>query len=125
MSNPKISDTEMFIMDYLWTQTAGAKIGDIQRYIEKTSDRKHKQQAVRVLLTRLQNKGYVKVYIDKETNHNVYVAAQSRDDFLQKESEKIVNKLFKGSIFDFLVSFSGGVEIDKEETEKIKKFFDR
>lgn len=124
MNNPKISDTEMYIMDYLWTQTAGAKIGDICRSLETVSKRKHKQQAVRTLLTRLQNKGYVKVYPDKDTGHYVYMAVQSRESFLQEESEKIVSKLFKGSIFDFLVAFSGGVEISKEEADKIRKYLD-
>ena len=74
-------------------------------------------------MTRFQNKGYVKVYIDKETEHNVFVAIQSRESFLQKESNKIVNKLFKGSIFDFLVSFSEGMKITEEESKKFGNIY--
>lgn len=124
MNNPRISENEMYIMDYLWSKSAGAGIGDICIALEKSSKKEHKQQAVRVFLTRLQNKGYVKVYTNKETNRNVYVAAHSRAEFLQNESENVVNKLFKGSVFDFLVAFSGGVKISKDEADKIRKLLD-
>ena len=46
MNNPKISDTERYVMDYLWSQTAGSGIGNIQRYVEIASEKTYNQQAI-------------------------------------------------------------------------------
>lgn len=118
----KITDSEMQIMDYLWTRPEGAKLTEITHYCGEIMGKTQKQQSIRVYLLRLNKKGHIKISYDEKTNKTLYAAVQSKEEYLQEESQSIVEKLFNGSIFDFVTAFSGGVTITKEEAEKLREY---
>lgn len=119
-----MSEAESQIMEFLWKQNAGAGLKEIWEYFNKEEKKDWKQQTVRAFLLRLKEKGYVNIYVDTSTNKYVYLAKNSKAEYLQGITKNLLNKFFNGSIYDFMSAFSGGKKLTKEESEQLKKFLE-
>lgn len=77
---------------------------------------------MRTFLLRLNDKGYVKIYIDTDTKQQVYLASKTKKEYLQNTAQSFVSKFFDNSLGNFISAFSGGNRLDQESAEQLKKF---
>ncbi len=118
----KASDSELKIMEYIWSVDNTVNLRDITDYCNNTLGKNWKQQSIRVFLQRLADKGLLIISIDKNTNRYVYSPVISKEEYLHNISNNLINKFFNGSLTDFVSAFTGGKKLNKEEADNLKKF---
>lgn len=118
----KASDSELGIMEYIWSQDNSPSLRDITDYCNKVMGKNWKQQSIRVFLQRLADKGFINIFIDPETNRYVYEPIISRDEYLHNISSNLLSRFFNGSVTEFVSAFTGGDKLDKDDADKLKKF---
>lgn len=118
----KASDSELEIMEYIWSKGTSATLRDITNYCNKVKEKNWKQQSIRVFLQRLSDKGFINICMDTKTNRYIYMPVITRDEYLHNISQNLIIRFFNGSITDFVSAFTGGEKLNKEDIEKLKKF---
>ena len=105
----KISDSEMEIMNVIWSGDVELSCADITRRLNTS----WKQTTIQTFLKRLCDKKVLNVR--KEGKTNFYSA---------RISEEFLNETHKGSVKSLLTALFGAKEPDKKELEEIKEWFE-
>ena len=116
----KMSDSEMEIMKVIWELAAPVTITQLLDIFES---RKWKVQTMGTFLTRLADKGLLSV--DKQKRTNLYAPAVTEQQYHQLEAQNLLSQMYDGSLQNFLSALYGGGEIDSNEAEELKKWFER
>ena len=116
----KMSDSEMEIMKTIWELAAPVTIVQLLEIFES---RKWKVQTMGTFLTRLADKGLLSV--NKQKNTNFYTAKVTKREYDRLEAQNLLYSMYDGSLENFLSALYGGKEIDVNEAEKLKKWFER
>ncbi|MDO4300568.1 MAG: BlaI/MecI/CopY family transcriptional regulator [Clostridia bacterium] len=125
MSKKKdMSESELEIMGFLWKQKEGVGLREICEYFNSKENKGWKQQTVRAFLLRLKDKGYINIYVDTDTNKYIYLPKNSKEEYLQEITKKLLNKFFNGSIHDFMSAFTGGKKLTNNEAKQLKAFLE-
>ncbi len=123
MSDNLMSEAELELMKIIWKQKnekgkyAPISTNEIMEHLNG----KWNVSTVFTLLTRLERKGYV--FSAKSGRSNVYTAIVKERDYLGKESHRIIDMLYDGSIRNLLVSFCDDSVSDSEIAE-IERFLE-
>lgn len=122
MSKYNLSEAEYEIMEYIWKRNCMLKFSDIMEYL---SEKVHewKKQTVQTFLTRLIEKGVLKA--QKEGHCRLYYPAMSEEEYISKWTKNIVKNAFGNSLKEFLVAFTGGKKLTKEEAAELHDFLEQ
>lgn len=118
----KLSETEMDIMKIIWSKDEAITSGELLE-IFNAKDKEWKAQTISTFLSRLTNKGLL--VMRKEGRSNYYSAKISLEEYKRNEAESILNKLYKGSIKNFLAALYGNKKVSKEDVEDLKDWFSK
>lgn len=88
MIKEKLADAELDIMKVLWNSQKPLKASEITKSL--TTKRSWTKQTVHVLLSRLENKGFVKA--DRSGYFHLFSAAVGESEYLAGASTRIIKK---------------------------------
>lgn len=83
----------------------------------------HKNWTVNALnsfLSRLEEKGFLKGV--REGKSKYYSAVVTREDYLSREGKNILNRLYKGSVKNFMLSVTGNDGLDRKEIDELQQY---
>ena len=118
----KLSETEMEIMKIIWSKDEAITSGELLE-IFNNKDKEWKTQTISTFLTRLVNKGLLTM--ERSERSNYYRARINFEEYKQNEAESILNKLYKGSIRNFLSALYGNKKVSKEDIDDLKDWFSK
>lgn len=114
-----LSDSEMEIMRYVWDSGEAVTTS---RLLEVFAHKGWKVQTVSTFLTRLADKGALRV--EKRGKVNVYFPAVTEAEYHELEARHLVDAKYHGSVLDFLAAFYGGRGVSAQEADELKRWFD-
>lgn len=114
-----LSDSEMEIMRYVWDSGEAVTTS---RLLEVFAHKGWKVQTVSTFLTRLADKGALRV--EKRGKANVYFSAVTEAEYHELEARHLVDAKYHGSVLDFLAAFYGGRGVSAQEADELKRWFD-
>ena len=110
MIKERLADAELDIMRVLWNSENSMKASEITKML--TKKRAWTRQTVHVLLSRLENKGFVNV--DRSGYFHLFSAAVEESEYLAGESSRIVKKA-GSSVHSLLASLIEADELTDED----------
>lgn len=116
----QITDAELEIMKLLW-QKGPLTLNEIVKQFNQKEERN--KSTIKTLLYRLMEKESVKA-IPKEKKEKQYQAEISQEEYLKKENQSFLKKLYNGNVNDMLLNFVEDKQITKQEIEKLLKIIE-
>lgn len=117
----KLSETEMELMQVIWSIDAPVKSSELLTIFSETKGKKWKGQTIATFLTRLIDKGLLKPI--KKGRPNIYIARLSYEEYKKWEAQSILDKMYQGSVRNFLSILYNGEKISQEEISDLKEWF--
>lgn len=111
----EITDAELEIMKVLW-ENGELTLNEIVEILSK--DEKKNKSTIKTLLYRLIEKESVKSITNK-SKENTYKAIVKKDDYLRKENESFLEKLYNGSTNKLLLNFVEEKKISKKDLQDL------
>lgn len=115
MKKYEITDAELEIMKVLW-KNKELTLNEIVEILSKKE--KKNKSTIKTLLYRLIEKGSVKS-ITKNKKENTYKAEIKKEDYLKKENETFLTKLYNGSTNKLLLNFVEEKKITKKDLKDL------
>lgn len=115
--NYSLTKTEQEILEYMWKEARWLSIREIIEHFEK-NNKIWKRQTVNTFLTHL---------IEKELvikNGRKYIYSINKNEFQKETAKNILNKLYDGSVKNFIASLSGSTKLNSKDVNDLKKYLD-
>ena len=109
-----ISESEWYIMNVLW-DNEGLELKEITNKLMDNTN--WKSATIRTMLLRLINKGFVKA--DTSTGVYKYFAIIDKENCVKEEAKSFLDRIYKGSISQFISSFAKSGDISEKEKNEI------
>jgi BlaI family penicillinase repressor len=112
----KISPAEWEVLNVLWDHAPAtsaevlAALGDSQEWHQKT---------VNTFLTRLVEKGVLRV--TREGKTNVYAPRKSREQCVRAESDSFLQRVFRGATGSMLLHFVEQADLSPDEIRELER----
>ena len=116
---PKITTAEWEVLDVLWER---GPVSASQVATSLKSKTGWSLGAVRTFLTRLINKGVVRILDDEPINR--YEVVYDRETFVHWESHGFLEKYFGGAFHLMVASYLKHENVPPEEIERLKRLLD-
>lgn len=113
---PKISSAEWDVMSVVW---AKAPVTATDVFEALPAGHGWKQKTVNTFLTRLVDKGVLKV--DRKEKAFVYTARLPREKCVQSESESFLQRVFRGATGDLVKHFCAQADLTPEQIEELEQ----
>lgn len=111
----EVTDAELEIMKVLW-ENGELTLNEIVEILSKKE--KKNKSTIKTLLYRLIEKESVKSITNKK-KENTYKAAIKKDEYLKKENESFLEKLYNGSTNKLLLNFVEEKKISKKDLQDL------
>lgn len=114
-----ISDAESIVMEVLWLRsprTADEVIAEL------ASAQDWQEPTIRTLLNRLLNKGAIAA--QKDGRRYLYSAVLRREDWVNRQSRSLLNRLFEGRVAPLVAHFSEQGKLSKKDIAELKKLIE-
>ena len=115
----RLPDSELELMQAIWHCEPPVSRSDIEANL--SHERKLAPTTVLTFLTRLCEKGFLRV--ERHGKTNSYIPLISEKAYLAQESRSILNRLYGGSLKAFATSLVDG-GISKEELESLREMLE-
>ena len=115
MKKYEITDAELEIMKVLW-ENSELTLNEIVEILSKKEEKN--KSTIKTLLYRLIEKKSVKS-ISNKGKENTYKAIIKKEDYLEKENETFLKKLYNGSTNKLLLNFVEEKKITKKDLEDL------
>ena len=115
----KLPDGELEVMQLLWEMETPAPRAAVEAEMQKL--RPMAQTTLLTLLTRLSEKGFVR--IEKQGRSSVYTPLVSREDYQARQSKRFFDQLFGGSVSAFASALTSS-GISKEDLEELRRLLE-
>lgn len=115
----KISTTEWKVMEVLWR----GKEMPAARVVEELKDTGWSDRTIRTLLSRLVKKGVADYRAEGKSY--IYFAVISKDECIKKENRDFINKIFNGSVKEFMASLIKNENLTKDEIKELRELLDK
>lgn len=116
----KLPEAELELMMIIWQakepisrMEIEAQLGDSKDVVAST---------LLTLLSRLENRGFVER--EKRGKINYYTALVPQEEYLKAEGQSILQKMFKGSLSNFVTALYTGEKLSRQDLEDLKSFLD-
>lgn len=116
----KLGDAELEIMKVLWKQERPTTSGEVLDGLEGCVD--WKLSSLMTALNRLAEKGFVSC--DRSTRTNYYTAVISEQDYITREGENFLEKLFSNSVQKFVTNLYDSKSITDSDIRELKEWID-
>lgn len=110
-----ITDAELEIMKLLW-QNKALTLNKIVENLSK--EEKKNKSTIKTLLYRLIEKGSLKS-IEHNSKENEYIAIITKEEYLKKENDTFLKKLYNGSTNKLLLNFVEEKKISKQDLKDL------
>lgn len=117
----RLPDSELEIMMIIWDLNKPVTRVEIEGRLGK--ERKLSPTTILSFLSRLQEKGFLKV--QKSGKNNVYLALIEREDYMRTESRNILKRLYQNSAKNFLAALYDGDSLTEEELEELEDYISK
>ncbi|MFJ8099877.1 BlaI/MecI/CopY family transcriptional regulator [Lysinibacillus sp. NPDC096212] len=118
--NNKLSETEEELMDFIWKQNRKFTSTELLDFFNREKGKQWKSQTISTFLTRLVDKGLLDV--KREGRSNVYIPLLSLKEYKKKEAQGLLDKLYQGSVKNFLATLYDE-KVPSDELNELKKWF--
>ena len=115
MKKYEITDAELEIMKVLW-ENGELTLNEIVEFLSKKEEKN--KSTIKTLLYRLIEKKSVKSITNKG-KENTYRAEIEKEEYLEKENETFLKKLYNGSTNKLLLNFVEEKKITKKDLEDL------
>lgn len=115
----KLPDAELEVMQLLWHCEAPVARATVEEEMAKL--RPMAQTTLLTLLTRLADKGFVR--IEKQGRSSVYTPLVSEADYQARQSKRFVDQLFGGSMSAFASALTAS-GLSKEDLDELRKMLE-
>ncbi|NJL19073.1 MAG: BlaI/MecI/CopY family transcriptional regulator [Bdellovibrionaceae bacterium] len=116
---PRISESEWEVMEAVWMQ-GSITVSELMDYMKPR--RSWKEQTIRTMLSRLENKGALSC--DNACRPIQYSARITREAFLQKSRSGFFQRVLEGTNTPVLVELIRRTKMSEEEIEELRKILD-
>ena len=116
----RLPDAELELMMIIWE--AKESITRIEITDNMKSDKEVVPSTILTLLSRLEKRGFVKV--TKKGKVNYYTPLVEKDSYLIETSKGMLDRMFGGSLSDFVATLYKGREMSEEDLEELQAFID-
>ncbi len=115
-----LPESELDIMLALWD----AEQPPVPRtyFDQKLAHKGWTVNALNSFLSRLEEKGFLQS--TREGKNKYYAAIVNREAYLSKESKNILQKLYQGSIKNFMLSVTEQQGLDEYEIDELRQYLD-
>lgn len=117
----RLPDSELEIMMIIWDLNKPVTRVEIEEKLGE--ERKLSPTTILSFLSRLQEKGFLKV--QKSGKNNVYLALIEREDYMRTESRNILKRLYQNSAKNFLAALYDGDSLTEEELEELEDYISK
>lgn len=114
-----LSHTEKEIMELLWRSEEPLSFREILDYANETWKKNWKKQTLNTYLLNMQKAGLIGS--ERGKVYQVYFPMCTKEEHIQKWTRKLVKETFEGSLYSFVVAFTGGEKLSEEEAMELKK----
>lgn len=121
MDAPNISESEWSVMEALW-DSSPRTASDVAKALKGKTG--WAENTVRTLLTRLVEKGALKIS-GEAGSPKLYSPAVKREACVKAESESFLERIFQGAAKPLLVHFTKNARLTPEEVKELKKLLDQ
>jgi len=118
----KLSETEMEVMQVIWTTGRPVTSGELLDFFARHRDREWKGQTMATFLTRLVEKGVLSL-AEQHGRTNIYEARMSPEQYKSQEAKSLLEMLYEGSVRNFLTTLYDGEELTIGEISELKRWF--
>lgn len=116
----RLPDSELELMLIIWRAKVEVTRSDIEGLLNK--NKKLAPTTILSFLSRLEEKGYIKVERRGKTNY--YSPITSEEDYINNEGKTILEKLYGNSLKNFVASLYDGNSISEKQMEELREFLD-
>lgn len=116
----EMSETEMEIMQYLWTQEGPVTTVDILAYFNNERDKGWKLQTLATFLSRLNDKGLL--ISENKGRGTAHQPAVTLEAYNSMKAKNILEVMYEGSIKNFFAALYGNKKLSNEEIEELKQW---
>ena len=116
----QISESELVLMKIIWKNGGAALYSLIMEELEKDRN-EWKNNTVLTLLSRLVEKGFLKV--KKIGRRNEYVAAVTEAEYQAMQTHSFLNKVYGGNVKDLVATLLRQDILSAEELKEIETFW--
>ncbi len=114
----RLPDSELDVMLILWSHEPPMSRPEIEKIVNEK--KKLSSTTILTLLSRLEKKRFVSV--EKDGKLNLYTPLVSQEEYRQKESKNLLEKLYGNSLEKFVVSLYGGKKLSREKVQELNEF---
>lgn len=117
----KLSETEMEVMQIIWESGHPITSGELLDIFARNKGKEWKGQTIATFLARMVEKG-VLISI-KQGRTNIYTPRMSPEEYRSQEAKSVLEKLYEGSVKNFLATLYDGKELTKAEMTELRRWF--
>lgn len=114
----RLPDSELDIMLVLWKHQPPMSRMEIEKVVNEKKTLA--PTTILSLLSRLEKKNYVEV--SREGKMNLYTPLISQEEYQQKESKSVLEKLYGNSLKKFVTSLYQGKKMDEDDIRELQDF---
>lgn len=114
----RLPESELEIMMIIWQYGRAVNRMEIEEHLQKDVA----APTILSFLNRLEKKGFVKV--EKEGKINRYTALIKEEEYLQKESRNILQRMYQNSVKNFVTALYDGDGLSDRELQELKDFIE-
>lgn len=114
----KLSESELEIMTKFWDTNKSLTLEEVIHSMHRKNWSDH---TVRNFLTRIVNKGYLRV--DKIGRKNLYVPIVS-EDYVNDQSKSMIKRLYNNSVQNFVAQLYETDDLSKKDLQDLRDYLD-
>lgn len=117
----RLPDSELEIMKIMWEANEPVTSAYISEKLKGKKD--WKITSILTFLARLTEKGFVEC--KREGKINIYRPLISEQEYLERESKSILEKLYNNSLTNFVATLYSSNAISEKELRELQEFIDK
>lgn len=114
-----LTNTEVEIMEIFWKASGPLSFREILEHVNTVLKKDWKKQTLNTYLSSLHKAGLIR--IERSNYFYSYTAACTKDEYIQRWTQKLVEDSYGNSICNLVAAFTGGGRLTEEEAERLRK----
>ena len=114
-----LTAVEVELMELFWNTSEPLSFKEVMDYVTTVLNKAWKKQTLNTYLSNMQKAGLIQA--ERSSYRYRYMAACTKDEYIQRWTQKLVEDSYDNSIGNFVAAFTGGQKLSQEEAEKLRK----